>query len=210
MEIPLEHRFRIDDLRLAHSYLSERFPVDGFTWRMARKSKFDKSRIDWRKPNCVIAEQFGVSNEAVRLWRLQAKAPRPLFQMALSRARRYAKVLDRIEEIRGLPKKTAEQILGFRLDRIRLLAFARRHAQLTMGRTPWNKVNFKLPSGVLARIWRVRIQDVHTERERHHRGEPKWRATRNRTLLTNKSFVAAMQSEERKADRFFGGCWGTG
>ncbi len=69
------------------------------------ESKTYNALIDWRKPNNLLAQQYGVSGEAIRQRRVRAGAPAPLFQSHLETRRFYEEVLDRLEEIRGLPER---------------------------------------------------------------------------------------------------------
>ena len=153
-------------------------------------------------PNNLLAERAGVTRECIRQWRKKLGAPRPLFVAKTRLARFYARIVERADEIRGLPKSEAERILGFSFHTRALRSFAWKHAELTQGKHPWNQMNFRLPSGILAAIWGATVIEVHTERRRNSRPEAKWRAARNKTLLLQQEFRQTMQAEEEKARLF--------
>ena len=160
------------------------------------------SALDWRMPNNLLAERAGVTRESIRQWRKKLGAPRPLFVAQIRLARYYAQIVERADEIHGLPKSEAERILGFSFNTQALRSFAWKQAKLTQGKHPWNRMNFHLPSGVLAAIWGATVIEVHTERRRNKRPEAKWRAARNKTLLLQQEFREAKQAEEVKARLF--------
>ncbi len=169
---------------------------------MRPNQKIPEAPIDWRKPNNLLAQEYGVSGEAMRQRRMRAGAPAPLFQSHLRDAPLYEEVLDRFEEIRGLPKDEAERILGFQLRPARLRAFAFQQAGLSPGKEPWNRMNFDLPSVVLSRLWRIPIQNVHNQRIRNKRGAPKWKTSWNRDWMQDESFRAAQAAEELAAHSY--------
>lgn len=170
---------------------------------MRPKEKLNNALIDWRKPNNFLARQYGVSGEAIRQRRVQAGAPAPLFKSRSDTGRFYSVILDRLEEIRGLPKRDAERILGFPLPQGKVRIFAFQHAALNRGKRPWGRMNFNLPSGVLASLWRIPIQSVHKQRLEWARGGPKWKAIRNRKQVKEEAFRAAEAAEEIVARSYF-------
>src|SRR4051812_47541998 len=72
------------------------------------------AQIDWRKPNTLLAEEFGLTRERVRQIRIKQRAPAPRIQnVQLKTARRYWMILENKKAIKGRPPAEVSHLLGF-------------------------------------------------------------------------------------------------
>jgi hypothetical protein len=172
------------------------------------------SKVDWSKQNCVLAGEFGLTQERVSGIRKQLAAPKPTYP---KRRRKTTQALqwaeDNLDKLKGLSGAELQREYGLKDSRRRnpLYSFLKPFLRNTRHATkyPWDLMNFHLPSGDLARIWRVPYGQVVAHRFEYRRSRPRWRLRRGSAGIQSlgrrqiQEHLLIVKAEEQKATRHF-------
>jgi hypothetical protein len=185
-----------------------------FRQRQRKVSLAKWSKVDWSKQDCVLADELRVNAETIRQVRQQLAAPKPTHpkrRRKTTRALQWGK--DNLDKLKGFSGAELQRKYGLK-DSWRhppLYWFLKPFLRNTIHATkhPWGRMDFHLPNGDLARIWRVPYSQVASHRSENRRSRPRWRRKpesagiifrRQRQLL---AYLRAMKAEEKKAARYF-------
>jgi hypothetical protein len=183
--------------------------------QLQRKALLAKwSKVDWSKSNAELADAAGLSRERLRQIRQRVGAPKPTHLH--HRVRKSAEALqwakDNLEKLKGLSLSELGRKYG--LSRWQgsavyqfLKPFLRNGRHAT--KHPWDLMNFSLPNGDLARIWRLPYSQVASHRSDNQRGRSRWRLKLESVCLRFRgrgqlqAYHRAVKAEERNAARHF-------
>lgn len=166
--------------------------------------------VDWSKQDRVIAKTMGVSREWARQMRNRLGAPRATNHGAQRKTLEgLAQIKAKLGDLKGLTKRGAEKVLGFRIDkRTQVFKFLEKNNVLALGismiKHPWHLMNFDLPSRVLEKILGLPCSMAAAHRYHEHLPKPKWgwRGSLKRPAQDTQ-YRKAVQAEKRKAKRFY-------
>jgi hypothetical protein len=172
------------------------------------------SKLDWSKQDCELAAEMGLSGERLRQIRQQLGAPKPTHphrRRTTRQALEWAK--DNLDKLEGLSWAELQRKHGltnywrrsplhsFLRPFLRNGSHARKH--------PWDSMNFSLPNGDLARMWRLPYSQVASYRSENQRGRSRWRLKLESVCLRFsgrrelQAYRRALKAEERNAARHF-------
>jgi hypothetical protein len=163
-------------------------------------------RIDWRKPNVLIADELGLSNTRVQQLRREENAQAPMFSnVSLKQARSYWTLFECAAEIRGRNVEQLPEDLRVLIGSVtsRARRFARQVCGLVAHRHPWTQMNFDLPDKVLEEIWGVSNRVIRQYRIRHGKPLPKWRRREGtRATMSEADFQLTLNAERQAAEQW--------
>jgi hypothetical protein len=172
------------------------------------------SKVDWSKQDCELADEMGLSGERIRQIRQQLGAPKPAHphrRRTTRQALEWAK--NNLDKLEGLSWAELQRKYGLTnyWRRSPLHSFLRPFLRNgnDARKHPWDSMNFSLPNGDLARIWRLPYSQVASHRSDNQRGRSRWRLKLGSVCLRFRgreqlqAYHQAVEAEERNAARYF-------
>ena len=170
--------------------------------------------MDWSKQDCELAGELGVNAETIRQAPQQIAAPKPT---PPKRRRKTIQALqwgkDNLDKLKGLSAAELQRKYGLKGSwrNTPLYSFLKPFLRNTRKATkyPWDRMDFHLPVGDLARIWRVPYIQAVSHRSAKRRSRPRQCRTRGnagipvRGRLKVPACLRTVKAEEKKAARYF-------
>ena len=172
------------------------------------------SKVDWSKQNVELAEETGLSQERIRQIRQELGASKPAHPhrpRKTTQALQWAK--DNLDKLKGLSGAELQRKYGLNnyWRHSPLHSFLKpflRNGNLDT-KHPWDRMNFSLPNGDLARIWGPPYSQVASYRYEKRRSRPRWRSKRGSEGIQFtgrgqlQAYHRAVKAEEQNAARYF-------
>jgi hypothetical protein len=179
------------------------------------------SKVDWSRQNVELADEMGLSPERIRQIRARLGAPNPTHpdrKRITRQTLQWAK--DNLDGLKGLTWAELQRRygLGDYWRRSPLYSFLKPFLRdgKRIRKHPWDLMNFRLPNGDLARVWRLRYDLVASGRFWHRRPLARWRfKAGSGGIQFNRreqleAYHRALKAEEQNAARYFAQASGCG